>query len=52
MPSKAWREKNPVHDAYLNLKSNAKRRGKYFDLTLAQFKQFCVKTKYMKKKGI
>ena len=50
--SRLWREKNPEKSAYLNLKSNAKRRGKHFDLTFEDFCKFCVKTKYMKKRGI
>jgi len=33
------------------LKSNAKRRGKFFDLTLEQFKTFCIDTGYMAGKG-
>lgn len=35
------RRKNPVRYAYMNLKHNAKRRGKYFDLTFEQFYKFC-----------
>lgn len=50
--SRQYRKENPVKAAYYNLKENAKRRGKEFDLTLAQFEAFAVKTGYMKKKGI
>ena len=52
MPSQEWRAKNPIRAAYLQLKSNAKRRGKGFSLTLDQFKRFCVKTKYINVKGV
>lgn len=37
--------------AYYTLKSNAKRRGKEFDLTPEQFEQFCRKTLYIGYKG-
>lgn len=50
--SQRWRKQHPVHAAYLALKANAKRRGKFFDLTLDQFEAFAVRTGYMKKKGI
>lgn len=46
-----WRAKNPEKAAYNNLKSNAKRRGKFFDLTFDQFKEFCQSTEYIKRKG-
>lgn len=49
--SRQWREKNPIRDAYNNLKSNAKRRKKVFDLTFEEFKEFAVKTEYLDKKG-
>lgn len=42
---------NPVGYAYNNLKQNAKRRGKYFDLTLEEFTEFCRSTDYIDKKG-
>jgi len=48
---KIWREKNPLKYTYNNLKNNSKRRNKEFDLTLEQFKVFCVKTDYIKGKG-
>ena len=47
-----WRKKNPVKYAYQSLKNNAKRRGKVFELTLEQFKEFAIKTRYMAKRGI
>lgn len=46
-----WRERNPVRAAYLNLKSNAKRRGKQFELTFEEFEEFAVSTSYIAKKG-
>jgi hypothetical protein len=49
--SRLSRENNQLKYSYNNLKSNAKRRGKDFDLTLEQFKQFCYKTDYLTGKG-
>lgn len=49
--TRQWREENPERSAWLNLKHNAKRRGKAFDLTFEQFQAFAVRTGYMKKKG-
>lgn len=49
--SEEWRNKNPVRYAYNNLKHNAKKRGKEFDLTLKEFEMFCMRTEYMKGKG-
>lgn len=49
--SRKARQKDPVKYAYLTSKNNAKRRGKGFLLTLEEFKKFCVKTKYIAKKG-
>jgi hypothetical protein len=49
--SKFWREKNPVLYCYLTVKNNAKRRKKFFSLTFEEFKEFCIETKYMDKKG-
>ena len=48
----ANRARYPLKAAYLNLKDNAKRRGKEFDLTFEQFQIFAAKTDYMRKKGI
>lgn len=42
-----YREKYPIKAAYDNLKSNAKRRNKEFNITLEQFEQFCLETKYL-----
>ena len=46
------RKENPKKAAYYALQSNAKRRGKYFDLTFEEFNQFAVMTDYYIKKGI
>lgn len=48
---RAWRAKNPVRAAYLNLKWNSRRRNIYFDLTLDQFQTFLYDKDYMAKKG-
>lgn len=37
--------------AFADLRSNAKRRGKQFDLTFEQFKQFCYETDYITGRG-
>ncbi len=46
-----WKAKNPLKYAYYNLKYNAGKRKKYFDLTLEQFEKFCVETLYLVGKG-
>ena len=46
-----YRERNPVAYAYSNLKQNARRRGKDFSLTLAEFEEFCTATNYLKGSG-
>lgn len=52
-PCRAAREK--AHDleawAYRKLKSNAAGRGVYFDLTLAQFREFCYETQILHGRG-
>lgn len=45
------RERNPVRYAYDTLKSNSKRRGKYFELSFEEFKQFAIETNYIAGKG-
>lgn len=45
------KEVNPINYAYNTLKCNAKRRGKSFELTLDQFKEFCQQTDYINLKG-
>jgi hypothetical protein len=49
--SAKWRKENPIRSAYSNLRNNAKRRGKEFDLTLEEFEKFCIKTEYLIGKG-
>lgn len=46
------RAKNKIKYAWNVLKTNAKRRGKLFDLTFEQFQQFAIETEYLTKKGI
>jgi hypothetical protein len=46
-----YREKYPLKYWYDTLKTNAKRRGKEFTLTIEQFSDFCKKTGYNEKKG-
>lgn len=42
---------NPVSYFFNLLKVNAKRRGVDFDLTLEQFRDFCVEVDFIKRKG-
>ena len=51
MPTADWIKRNPLRHAYNCLKNNAKRRGKYFNLTYEQFKDFAIKTKYVDHRG-
>lgn len=46
-----YRAKNKMKYAFQNLKDNAKRRGKVFELTFEQFEKFAVRVDYIKKKG-
>lgn len=46
-----FKEAHPEAYAYNKLKCNAKRRGKEFDLTINEFKEFCVKTQYLRGVG-
>lgn len=41
-----WRNKNPLKASYKDLKQNAKRRGKEFDLTFEEFKEFASMAEY------
>lgn len=43
---------NAVQAAFKNLRSNALRRKKTFELTLDQFTEFCTRTGYLAGKGI
>jgi hypothetical protein len=45
------RSKDPLRYSYLNLKHNAKRRGKAFELSFEDFKAFCRETNYLAGKG-
>lgn len=45
------KEKDPVRYAYLNLRKNAKRRKKNFDITIEEFREWCIKTDYIRGKG-
>lgn len=49
--NRKYRERHPVKAAYYNLKSNAKRRGKDFDISLQDFERWCVETDYIYGKG-
>lgn len=50
--SKRYRANNPEMYAYSNLKQNAKKRGKEFDLSFEDFTIFLKKNpNYMRKKG-
>lgn len=49
--SRIRRERDPLMDTYLNLKSNAKRRGVAFELTLKQWARFCKKNNYLELRG-
>lgn len=43
--------KDPISYTYHSIKSNAKRRGKEFTITKAEFAEFCGETNYLKLKG-
>jgi len=46
------RIKDPVYDRYVNFKGNALRRGKSFEITLDEFREWCLETGYIIKKGM
>jgi hypothetical protein len=46
-----YRKRHPIKAAYQNLRNSAKRRGKVFDLTFEQFKEFAIKTDYIVNSG-
>lgn len=48
---RAYRKSHPIRASYQCLKDNAKRRGKFFDLTLEQFTEWCHKEDYIQGKG-
>lgn len=49
--SRLYKERNPLAYHFNVLRVNAKRRGKQFDLTLEDFKAFCISSGYMEGKG-
>lgn len=46
-----YKSQDLVKVCYQNLKYNSKRRGKEFDLSLEQFREFCIKTDYIQRRG-
>lgn len=49
--SRRTRAADPIRYSFINLRTNAKRRGKVFTITLEYFKQFCYRTDYIAGKG-
>lgn len=49
--SKKCRDKDPVRYAFNNIRNRAKQRGLAFTITLEQFRQFCIKTRFIAGKG-
>lgn len=49
---KKYAEKYPIKNAYYVLRQNARRRKKTFTISLAEFSQFCIKTKILLGRGI
>lgn len=49
--SRRKRSKNPMRAAFEALRFNSRRRGKVFNLSWDEFKQFCRETVYMAGKG-
>jgi len=49
--SRRTRAADPIRYSYINLRTNAKRRGKVFTITLDYFRQFCYSTPYLTGKG-
>ena len=47
-----FKETHPLEYCFNILRTNAKRRGKSFELTKEQFKIFCEETQYLTKKGV
>jgi len=46
------RIKDPVYDRYVNFKGNALRRGKSFEITLQEFRDWCEEKRYIVDKGM
>jgi hypothetical protein len=49
--SRWYKEAHPYGYYFNLLRCNAKRRGKQFNLSIAEFRDFCVKYQYIDKKG-
>lgn len=49
--TRKYRAAHKIRSLYIILRTNAKRRGKEFDLTLSQFTAFCNNTGYAALKG-
>ena len=49
--SRLYKKRHPEAYFFNLLRCNAKRRGKEFNLTLDEFKEFCKETGYMERKG-
>lgn len=49
--ARIWAKEHPLTYAYNKLRSNAKRRGHGFTLTLEEFAKVCEETGYLKAKG-
>jgi len=45
------KEANPLAYVYGILKSNARRRGKPFTITVEDFREFCEETNYLERRG-
>lgn len=46
------RIKDPVYDRYVNFKGNALRRGKPFEISLQEFRDWCDEKGYIVEKGM
>jgi hypothetical protein len=40
--SRNWKKNNPIRYAYQTAKDNAKRRGKVFELSFEEYKEFVI----------
>jgi len=49
--SRRYRKRNPIRYAYSNHRSNAKRRGKIFEISYEYYKAFCIETDFIAGKG-
>lgn len=46
-----YKQSHPIEYAYANLRANAKRRGKEFNLSLSDFRNFVISTGYLLNTG-